>query len=482
MKLDKIPSELMEGRDSIECNFIFSLWQDPYLISSYSNVKVGEDIITIDGRFYYSLLLALNKSELQTFDDMSITTYLEAHPKVNQKFEEYGGFNSLHEIINKVNPKNIEGFYDALAKSNLLIRLNAKGFDVISHLDKFAVMTAEEVYSYYEYLLSDAAVTKIERVEVESLNDGYEAYINQWDKGEDVGYRINSGMLNYALAGVHRGSLLLWGANIGHGKTTSSVIQLVMPALMNGVNTLIASNEQGVSIFRQMTLGAAMFNHFKTPAGMNRRKIMTGGYTDEQRKSLREAADWIKQQKGKLDFAELTSYDAHSLTKLIRKYSRLGYTMFIIDTLKPANDSNDKMWGEFSEVSKELSLLAKNLDVAIVCTFQLTPDSQARKYLDLTCVGKSRAIAETAHAVVMFRHIHSDEYERLKPYTYVKNEDGTKTKTEVELDENKTYVMFFMPKNRSGNTAPQIVMEFDQDFLRMKDVGYYNQSPEAYRR
>jgi replicative DNA helicase len=289
-------------------------------------------------------------------------------------------------------------------------------------------------------------------------------------------------MLNYSLAGVHRGRFLLWGANIGHGKTTTSVIQLVMPSLINGVNTLIASNEQGISEFRQIILGTALFNHFKAPAGMNRHKIMTGSYTDEQKKGLKDAADWIKQQKGKIDFAELTSYDANSLTKLIRKYSRLGYTMFIIDTLKPSNDSNDKMWGEFSEVSKELSLLAKNLNVAIVCTFQLTPDSQTRKYLDLTCIGKSRAIAETAHAVIMFRHIHSDEYERLKPFTYTKNEDGTRSKTEVELDDNKSYIMVFMPKNRSGNTAPQIVMEFDMNFLRMSDVGYYNQSPENYRR
>ena len=482
MKIDNIPPKLLEGRDSIECNFIFSLWQDPTLINSYNNVKIDEDIITKDGCFYYMLLLALNKQEFQTFDDMSVMTFLETHPKVQQKFMEYGGFNSVHEILNRVNSENIEGFYDALAKSNLLIRLNAKGFDVISHLDKFAIMTAEEVYSYYDYLLSDTAVGKIEKVKVESLNDGYESYIDQWDKGEAVGYRIASGMLNYTLAGVHRGRLLLWGANIGHGKTTTAVLQLVMPSLVNGVNTLIASNEQGISEFRQITLGAALFNHFKTPIGMNRHKIMTGGYTDEQRKGLRAAADWIKQQKGKIDFAELTSYDIGSLTKLIRKYSRLGYTMFIIDTLKPANDSNDKMWGEFSEVSKELSLLAKNLNVAIVCTFQLTPDAMARKYLDLSCIGKSRAIAETAHAVVMFRHIHSDEYERLKPFTYVKNDDGTKTKTELELDDNKSYIMVFMPKNRSGNTSPQLVMEFDMNFLKMNDVGYYNQSPESFRR
>ena len=91
----------------------------------------------------------------------------------------------------------------------------------------------------------------------------------------------------------------------------------------------------------------------------------------------------------------------------------------------------------------------------------------ARRFLDLSCIGKSRAIAETATSVVMFRTMTSEEKEKLKPYEW-KNKTKCYTK---ELDKDKDYIIVFTPKNRYGATNPQVVMERNMDFNSYSQVG-----------
>ena len=207
---------------------------------------------------------------------------------------------------------------------------------------------------------------------------------------------------------------------------------------------------------------------------MNRQKFTTGRFTPQQKEKLNEAAKWIKSQKGKATFVDMQDYSISNVRKIIKKYSKLGYGLVIYDTLKPVSDASDRSWGEFSDTAKELFLLSKKCDVAIIATAQMTPDAVGRQILDLSCVGKSRAIAETCGTVIGFRPVRLDEISKLKPYTYETRDDGIKTKTIHSLNEDKHYVIWFVMKNRFGATSPNIVMEFDQAFCRLKEIGYLN--------
>ena len=164
------------------------------------------------------------------------------------------------------------------------------------------------------------------------------------------------------------------------------------------------------------------------------------------------------------------------IKKVIKSQARKGVGLFIVDTLKPADDSSDRAWGEFSEIAKDLFLLSKKLDVAIIATCQLSPDAMSRRFLDLTCIGKSRQIAETANSVVMFRPLTKDEREKIHPYKW---ED--KIKRTVDLDANKEYIMVFTPKNRYGHVAPQIIMERNMNFNTYKDIGWYECEYDQFR-
>lgn len=473
MELDKYPKELINKRDAIECNFIFSLYKDPQTIDDYKNIVNGTDILTEDGMFYYGLAQQLYKAGYMAFDNISLYTFLEDKKTLKSGFEDRGGYKSIVEITSLINTDNLNTYYDELIKNNMLMRLYDSGFNVIDNLDKFNQMSSSELYDYYDFQLNNICVGKIEKIKAENLSEGYENYIDEWDKGKSVGYKIGYPLLNYRLAGVHKKNLLLHLAHIGNGKTTTSILLYILPVLESGENVCIIGNEQGVDEFRQMILASVLFNKIEY-FGMNRQKFILGRFTDENKENLKLAAKWLEDCKGKLQFIEMSDYSIGNVKKIIKKYSKLGTGMFVFDTLKPEQENSERAWAEFSEITKELFMLAKKEDVAIVATAQLSSESMSRKFLDLSCTGKSRAIAETATQVIMFRSLSKDEKEKLKPYQFQKDDNGkySKIRKVIDLDINKDYIVMFTPKNRFGETNPQLVYERNMNFNTMKEIGY----------
>lgn len=480
MKNKTIPKELLEKRDVTECSFIFTLYKDPSLAEDYAKLKADEDFVTEDGKFYYNLLMAMRKAGYATMDNISIYGFLADKKAVSEQFEKRGGWAEIKNIIDLVSTDNIDAYYDDLMKSNLLIRLNEKGFPVISNLEKFASMSSENVYDFFDYELSSITLGKVEKIKEVNLSEGYDNWIAEWDEGNEVGFDIGLPMVNYRLLGLHKRNLTLHVGGIGQGKTTTAVAWYIIPNLMQGNDVTIIANEQGESEWRQMILSTVMFNKLPKDAkaqGMNRHKLMVGSFTSEQKEQMKRAAQWLEAQPGKVRFIEVQNYDSTSIKRIVAKRSRLGCSLFIVDTLKPMDETSDRAWAEFIETAKSLFLCAKKYEVALVATCQLSPDAMSRLYLDLTCIGKARGIAETASTVVMFRPLSENEKEKVKPWNF--DRDNKKIKKTEDLDQNKDYIMLFTPKNRFGPVNPQLVIERNMDFNTYKEIGWY-QCPFDY--
>ena len=480
MDYKKLPKELTEKREVTECNFVLSLYKDIGLVDEYKNVINGEDILTPDGQFYYGLIQGMQKAGYSVADNMSIYAFLEDKKTLKEGFEKRGGYSSIQEITSLLNLNNLDVYYDDLMKSNLLCRLHEKGFNVLQNLDKYKQMSAEDVFDFMEYQLADVSVGKVEKTQIKNLSTGYDEFIKEWDQGNDVGFKIGLPMLNYQLLGIHKKHLMLHLANIGVGKTTSAVAWYVIPAIKNGDNVLLICNEQTESEWRQMILSTVIFNELhKGIKGLDRHKMLTGDFTDDQNSVLHEAADWLAKQKGKIAFIETQDYDATNLKKYIARQSKIGYSLVVVDTVKPMDDADDRSWGQFSEVAKMLFLCAKRYDVAVVATMQLSSEAMSRRYLDISCIGKSKATAETASSVVMFRPLVRNEKEKIKPYVF--DSDNKKLKKIIDLDPNKDYIMIFTPKNRFGNITPQIIVERNMSFNTYKQIGWYECEYDQFR-
>ena len=481
--IDKIPKELLEGRNKIECNFIFSLYQDIDLFDDYKHIKSQDDIITEDGIFYYDLGLAMVNAGFPELNSMNIQVFLDGKKELKKKYEQLEGYNAIQEIISVVSPDSVEIYYDKLIKSNLLIRLYFKGFNINKNkLSIFEDMTSEEVYDYFEYQLSSVAVDKIDKITIEDLSEGYDKWLDRVLEGKNKGYRIGSGMMNYKLAGIHKG-LTLYLGGIGQGKSSSSVPLFILPAIEDGNDICILCNEQTSDEYRSMIIASVLFGKLDNVKGMNRMNITLGNLSESNQNDIRRAAQWLRDRPGKIKFVALNNYDATNVKRIIKKQSKLGCGYFIFDVLKAVNDADENAWAILSDTAKMLSVLALQEDIAIIATAQLASNSMFRPYLDLSSIGKSKAIGECATTIIGFRPIMNTEISKIKALKYRKKEDGTSDEPErIELNPNKHYIMQFIMKNRWGDTQDQIIQEFNQSFNTIRDIGYYKASYDDFNK
>ena len=208
---------------------------------------------------------------------------------------------------------------------------------------------------------------------------------------------------------------------------------------------------------------------------MNRQKFLYGKFTDEDKEALKKATEWLAQYKGNLKFVELNDYSIENIRRIIKKYSKMGFGTMIIDTLKPESEDSDKAWGKFSETAKELFLLAKQNDIAMLCTAQLSTNSYGRKYLDVNAIGKSRAIAEVCGQIIMFRSLQAEEKEKMKVWRHKRDANTGKLLSQTEmvpLDMEKDYICLFIVKNRYGRGNVQLVYERNMAFNTYIELGF----------
>ena len=483
MKLEDFPKELIAKRNEIEGNFVMTLYKEPDLIDDYSNIINGEDILTDDGCFYYGLAQNMYKMGYKVFDNVSINTYLKDKAVLKDGFERRGGYKTIQDITSILDTDNIDANYDELVKNNLFLKLYDKKFPVLENINKLFEMSSEEVYDYFDYQLASIMSDKIEKNKVIDISKNNKKFIDEWNEGALVGYQVGLPMLNKRLLGVHKKNMLLHMAHSGKGKTTTAIVLYILPALKRGENVLVIANEQGQSEWRNMLIATVLFNEIGYRK-MNRSGINEGHYSEEEYAQLTKASEWLEDEKrGKVLFQELNDYGIKRIKRTIKKYSKLGCGMVILDTLKPEQENSDKAWAEFNEIAKKAFGIAKKEDIALIATAQLTPESMSNYYLDLNNIGKAKGISETANQVVQFRFLFNDEKEKMKPYTFKKDDNGkySSVKELHDLDVNKSYIVFFTPKNRSGETTTQIVAEWNPSFLMMKQVGWISISPNGYK-
>lgn len=469
------PKRLVERRDLIEGSFIFSLWKSPESYGDYKNdINSNNDFLTLDGKFYYSIGLQMYEKGYRSFDDASIHTFLSDNQVLLDGFIRRGGLATVQEMMSILSVANTEGYFDELIKNNALLQLYDEGYDVEKYYSRIEKMTYEELEDFMEYKLNNIFLKSTSSgLSVADITSGYDEWIDKWDSGEGVGFKVGYPLLNYHLAGIHRKNLILHLGGIGQGKTTSSLLFYVLPILESGEKIAIIANEQDEEQFRQMLLATVLFNRINYRK-MNRQKLLFGGFTDSDKEHLRKSALWLEKYQNQLHYIHLTDYGTSNVKRVIKKYSKLGVGAFLFDTLKPSDEASDKAWAEFSETAKMLFTLAQKENTAIIATAQLSSESSKRKYLDLSCIGKSRAIAETAGQVIMFRPMREKEKTSLETYKFTKNLSGESTniKTIIPLDVTKDYIIVFIPKNRYGQADIQIVYERNQSFNYLKEIGY----------
>lgn len=478
--IDEITKQKIEKNISInESSIIASLWKSPSL---YAECDINLEDLSGDGGFYYELGNKMVKQGNVMFNEIAVYNVIGDNEPLKESFNAMGGWSTLKEMMSTVDVKNIDAYIDGFSKWKYIDFLHDKGFSVWKEFSKFEQMNAEQVYSYFEYVLNSKSISTVSGLKFESLHMTDDD-IESLQQGMNVGLQYGKALpiMNYLTCGMPKG-LSMIASFINEGKTSIAYESMVMPIADNGHKCLIISNEMdamSLKYLMQVHILTNELNYWK----LTRKKIKTGKYTEEDLAMMKKAAQIAKEKytdTGLIQFLKVFDYSMDVVTKAIKMFHKLGGEFVLYDVLKSEDSVNDSV-GHMIEASKDLFQLLDKLEMYGLCTMQLRMELKNRqRYLDLACLSTAKHATEPMSEVIMFRELWDDEIDPkskdyCKPYRFVKDRKTGKfssVKEEFELDSNKKYSVMFLNKSRNDSTGVTVLLEKDLAWNKWYEVGY----------
>ena len=416
----------------------------------------------------------------QVLDDITIGLYLGKHPKLKEKYEEYGGYTTIENAKTYVKEENIDGYIQELKKWNTVIKLLKMKFPVANRLKDFVDMKVEDIYNEYEGIINHIFVNADSDVECHNLCENINKLIDKLDAGENVGMPLyNSPILNKEIGGNLDGNITLLGALSGEGKTTITFEWIVPQIIKYDEKLVIIINEQDVYDWRKQLIIWVANNIFK--ADFSKYRLRDGKFSQEEKELLKKCANWIEEKKDNknITIIPLQRYKVNTVIKIIKKYASLGCKYFILDTFKLNTDIKTDSWLEMMYDSVKIYDVIKPSckNVFMWMTYQLSISNTKTRYYTNDCIGKSKGIIEVASTNIMIRRPFDDEYEGGKRELTCYRLEGKQGKTRIpfKLKKDKYYTIIFIPKNRFGATGEfQIIAEHNLSKNTYTEIGICN--------
>ena len=253
-----------------------------------------------------------------------------------------------------------------------------------------------------------------------------------------------SGLDNY-LVGMNKGDLIIVGARPAMGKT-SFVLNIAENAAYKGKKT--------VCIFSlEMSAEEIVKRMLSTEACIPSTKLRSGKLDPQ---------DWDKLGQAASKLAECNIYiDGTSESTVSRMKAKLNRIkglksngLVIIDYLQLMQDPNEKKSGrtaEVSAISRALKLMAKELEVPVICCSQLNRELEKtkEKIPTMADLRESGSIEQDADAVLLL----------YRPDYYDQNQE----------QQNRAQVI--VAKNRHGSTGT-VEMAWDPQFTKFSELSH----------
>ena len=481
---EQFPYELLEKRELLEMTYVFSLWKNPEFYDDFADINPHQDLITYDGQFFFGIGQAMKDLNVKVIDDASLHSFLKDDEQLLEQFKRKNGYKAFQTMKKVISTDNMEAYYDALIKHNVMLQLHKKGFNIVGNLERFSKMTTSQIYDYFEYQLDNTFLNRGSGAVVEDFYIDDE-FVKSCDLGIEKGldYSSTAPLLNYHTLGIHRSNVMIFGGYSGIGKSSFVISTYVMPILDAGEGITIIANEMNINAWKHLFLATVLSQKIKY-FGLTRKKQKTGGFNPEQRMKIAEAQEYINTHyKGKIKFVKIFDYSVEDVKRIIKKMSKLGFKYALYDTFKAENSASANTAGELIEASKQLLQVAEKEEVGIIITMQLAIHTENQRYLTGGTLSASKAVKEVVSELVLMRKLWDDEYKGekydIKPwrnrYDKVKKK-LTKDIEYFELDKTKKYRVLFLDKTRNDDDDITILYQFDGAWNVWREIGYCNVS------
>lgn len=470
----EVAKQILEYKLGAEASIVSMIYKNPDLLME-TNLELNSFHHNC-WRVYFEIARSLVVDEKKvTLSEIDVGLYLERHPKLKEKYDEYGGFQMIENAGAYIKEENFESYVRDLRKWNTVAKLVKHGFPVKNRLSEFCDMSAEEIYQEYEGYINHI-FANIEH-EIKSYNalDGLHELVDDLNKGDNIGLPISAKLLNQEIGGLKKGNIYSLTAPSGAGKSTILINYILPKMLEHNERCCMFINEEDVKKVKKELLLYCCTNILNHP--IQKVQLRDGHFDKETLETLHKAADWLKEQdkNHNLIVIPLEHYTTDIVIKLIKKYKNLfGIDYFILDTFKESSDSREEGYREMLKSSVKLYDLIKPacLNVCLVMSMQTSKSSLRNRHLTNMDIGQSKSVVDVFSVSLLCRRAEPNEYKGEKNELKCFRIEG-KTKIPFVLEKDRYYLLFFIAKNRFGNTDTYtVVSEVDLSTNKFKDIGY----------
>ena len=467
--------KINEFKLAAEASAIAILYKNPEKVSE--TTLTLEDITNDCWKIFFAIAYGVVVTEGKgSLSEVNINFYLDKHPKLSKRFEEFGGYDTISGAMSYVDDSKLDSYVEEIKKWNAVIKLLKMGFPVSDNLKNYVDMDAEEIYQELEGYLNHIFSNVDTEIKTYNALSGLHELVDKRNAGQQNGLPFTLDLLNKEIGGLRLGNIYGLIGTSGSGKSTL-VMNCILPTIIEkNERCCIIINEQDQEKVQEELLLYCCQYILKKP--IKKVQLRDGNFDKETLETLHKAADWLEAQdkNHNITVIPLERYTIGTTLKLIKKYKNLfGVNYFIIDTLKESSDSNDEIWRSLQRDSVALYDLCKpsNLNVCLVVTLQTAKSSIKNRHLRISDIGQSKSVVDVFSCAILFRRAEPDEYRDEKKELKCFRLEGKNTKVQFYLKPDKYYLIFFIGKNRFGETDKySIVTEINYSTNQFEDVGY----------
>lgn len=509
-----------------EAMLVGILWNKPDLFDVYTTDKLNKKTFGNPiWAFYMGIARKLHKDNFTVFDDITVQQAV-VELKLVDKYEKYGGYALIEELMeeNRDKEENFEGYYDEVKKYALLREYyRLFGDKALAQTDNYNYkeLSRNEISMYWNDKINNIDIEHNEtQIVAYNLLADLDSFIEELDINPDLGMPFYRGRkLTDIINGWAHGTLSIISAFSGNGKTSFVIEKLIMACITEKQKLAIIANEMDLAQYRKLLLitimGTEMYekfkDYFKDNIRFNRKSINKGNFTAEEKQKLELAIEWIKEKidgdDSLIKLIPLEDYTMDNVEKVVKKFTRRGYTRWIVDTAKPSEGGRKERWQQFvDDFDRLYKLCRKNgggLDLAMFCTVQAADNYVGKHWLNEQCLADGKKIKNVCDLTWHLRPVFPQEYEgganelevvnwkKLSEDMFNQDEEqesnekqevvdfgeGNKMlKQKITLKHGRVYYLLFTSKNRRGqsNLTGLDVLVFEVDFNgnRWKEIGF----------
>ena len=134
-----------------EANIVASIFKNPELLYNI-DLKL-EDFSHNIWKCWFAVANGLIIKEKKLgLDEITVGIYLEKHPKLKNKIQEYGGYSTIQDATAYIDLDNFESYVNDIKKFNVLLQLLKFGFPISEKLSEYIDKTSDEIYSELELM------------------------------------------------------------------------------------------------------------------------------------------------------------------------------------------------------------------------------------------------------------------------------------------------------------------------------------------